>query len=275
MQKYLFFLVLYILSGNAKAQELYVYTEPASNVPAKSVSVKLMDRFVTSDNIYNRFSHRLMPQITAGLSKKVMLRAGASFSNMHTTDFRYESVSLYLKYRFLSSDELHKHFRMAFFANASATKAPFHYDEISLSGDKGGIEAGIVATQLWHKLAVSSTVTHTQALHKSRSDKVLYVPVRSYQAMNYSLSAGYLVFPKEYTDYKQVNLNLYLEIFGQQLLDKKGSYFDMAPAVQLIFGSNTRLNLGYRFQAAGNIQRMANSGWQLSVERIFLNALRN
>lgn len=266
-------LLLITVSEKMMAQELYVYTDPASNVPARSVSIKLMDHFVTSDNIYSRFSQRVMPQVNIGFSKKFMVRTSISMANMHTPEFKYESVNIYAKYRFLSKDEVHKHFRLALFADASKTKAPFHYDEISLMGDKGGIEAGIIATQLWHKLAVSATLSHTQVLDKSRTNKVIYVPVRNYQAMNYSLSAGYLILPKEYTDYRQTNLNFYLEILGQHTLDQKKNYLDIAPALQLIFNSNLKVNLGYRFQAAGNMQRMANNSWQLSFERTFLNAV--
>ncbi|HRG94213.1 MAG TPA: hypothetical protein PLZ10_14750, partial [Chitinophagaceae bacterium] len=224
MKKQSLKLLLLFFVFRANAQELYVFTEPASNIPAHSISLKLTDHFVTSDNIYNRFSHRLMPQVMLGVSKKLMFHIGGSFSNMHTPDFRAESINFYTKYRFLSKDELHKHFRMAVFAEISATKAPFHYDEITLMGDKEGMALGLVATQLWHKLAVSATVTHTQLLDNSRFNKVLYIPQRNYQAMNYSLSAGYLVFPKEYRDYKQTNLNLYLEILSQQTLDRKTNY---------------------------------------------------
>jgi hypothetical protein len=267
-------LLIICFAFNSKAQELYVFTEPASNIPAHSISLKLTDHFVTSDNIYNRFSHRLMPQVMLGVSKKLMFQIGGTFSNMHTPDFKAESINFYTKYRFLSKDELHKHFRMAVFANFSATKAPFHYDEITLMGDKEGMALGLVATQLWHKLAVSATVTHTQLLDNSRFNKVLYIPERNYQAMNYALSAGYLVFPKEYRDYKQTNLNLYLEILSQQTLDRKTNYLDIAPAVQLIFNSNAKLNLGYRFQATGNMSRMANNSWQVSFERTFLGAFK-
>ena len=129
--------------------------------------------------------------------------------------------------------------------------APFHYDEITLMGDKSGVEAGIIATQLWNKLAISATIGHTQVLDKSRNDKVIYVPERSYQSMNYSLSAGYLLIPREYTDYRQLNINLYLEILAQQSLDIPRHYVDFGPAVQFIFNSNTKLNIGYRFQVAG------------------------
>src|SRR6186997_55451 len=112
-------------------QELFVFTEPASNMPAHSLSGKITDKVVTNDKIYNRFSHRLMPQVMFGFSKKVMIHIGGTFSNMHTGNFRYESVNLYAKYRFLSKDEIHKHFRMAVFTEASATNAPFHYEEIN------------------------------------------------------------------------------------------------------------------------------------------------
>jgi hypothetical protein len=275
MKKRIILLLLLFISGNIMAQELYVFTEPASNMPAKSISLKLTDHFVTSDNIYARFSHRLMPQIMFGVNKKLMIHIGTTFSNMHTPDFKYESASLYAKYRFLSNDEIHKHFRMAVFADASVTDAPFHYDEITLMGDKSGVEAGLIATQLWNKLAISGTISHTQVLDKSRNNKtVIYVPARDYQAMNYSISAGYLLLPKEYTDYKQMNLNLYLEILAQQTLDQKTNYMDIAPALQFIFNSNFKVNVGYRFQATGNMQRMAANSWQLSIERTFLNALR-
>lgn len=234
----------------------------------------MTDHFVTSDKIYNRFSHRLMPQIMLGVSKKLMIHLAGTISNMHTPDFKYESVNLYAKYRFLSNDDIHKHFRMAVFADASATKAPFHYDEITLMGDKSGIEAGIIATQLWNKFALSGTLSHTQVLDKSRNNKVIYVPARNYQSINYSLSAGYLLLPGEYTDYKQLNINIYTEILAQQTLDRKTHFVDIAPALQFIFNSNLKLNIGYRFQANGNMERMANNSWQISFERTFLSALK-
>ena len=145
---------------------------------------------------------------------------------------------------------------------------------MSLQGDKSGLQVGLIATQLWHKLAVSGTVSHTQVLDESRTDKILYVPERIYQVMNYSASAGYLLLPREYTDYKQLNINLYTELLAQQALDRSGYYIDLAPAIQVIFGSNTKLNVGYRFEINGDMSRMADKSWLISLERTFLNALR-
>lgn len=270
----IFYLLFILIVNKASAQELYVFSEPASNMPAHSMSVKLTDHFVTKDNIYNRFSHRVMPEIMFGISKKFMVHLSATMANMHTKDFKYESAAIYAKYRFYSADEVHQHFRLAVFADASTTKAPFHYDEITLMGDKSGVQVGLIATQLWHKLAISGTVSHTQVLDKSRTNKVLYIPARSYQAMNYSASAGYLLFPKEYTNYKQMNLNLYLEVLAQQTLDQKKNFVDVAPALQFIFNSNAKVNIGYRFQATGNMDRMNKNSWLISFERTFLNALK-
>jgi hypothetical protein len=215
-----------------------------------------------------------MPQMMFGFSKKFMFHAGATFSNMHTYNFRYESVNFYAKYRFLSKDDVHKHFRMAVFADGSKTNAPFHYDETSLMGDKSGIEFGVIATRLSNKLAVSGTFSHTQVLDKSRNNDVIYIPDRNYQVMNYSLSAGYLLLPREYTDYKQLNVNLYTELLIEQALDIKKYCMDLAPALQFIFHSNTKLNIGGRFQLSGNMSRMSKTNWQISIERTFLNALK-
>jgi hypothetical protein len=264
--------VVCYLNGNA--QELYVYSEPASNMPAHSVSAKLSSTLITRQNPYNRFMQRYTPEVMLGINKNWMVHAGATFADMHTDNFRWESAYLYGKYRFLSSDDLHSHFRMAVFGEAAYSRSPFHFDELSFQGDKSGVQVGVIATQLWHKLAVSGTVSHLQSLDGSRNDKTLYIPSRIYQAMNYSLSAGYLLLPFEYTDYKQTNLNLYTELLAQQSLDRKAYYVDLAPAVQLIFNSTTKLNLGYRFQLGSDMHRMAKNSWLISVERSFLNALK-
>jgi hypothetical protein len=261
---------------NAKGQELYVFTEPASNMPTNSISTKLTAEYMAAQPWHNRPMQRYMPEVMFGLSKKWMAHIGGSFGDMHTTGFTWESAYVYTKYRFLSNDEIHKHFRMAAFFRGGYARVPFHTDEVSLQADKSGIELGLIATQLWNKLAVSGTVSHTQVLDKSRNDKrVIYVPSRIYQVMNYSLSAGYLLLPVQYTDYKQTNLNLYLEFLAQQSLDRKAYFIDMAPALQLIFNSNTKVNFGYRFQLDGTMQRMSNTGsWLISIERTFLSALK-
>jgi len=267
-------LLLIFCSYSAKAQELYVYTEPASNMPARSISAKISANYMPPQKPYNRFIQRYTPEIMAGINKNWMVHLAGTFADMQTNKFRWESIYLYGKYRFLSLDDLHSHFRMAVFADVAYNRSPFHHYEINLQGDNTGAQLGLIATQLKGKFAISGTVSHIQVLDKDRNDKSrIYLPSRFYQVMNYSLSAGYLLLPREYTDYRQLNLNIYTELLAQQSLERKAYYIDLAPAVQLIFNSNSKLNIGYRFQLDGDISRGGEYSWLVSFERTFLNAL--
>jgi hypothetical protein len=71
-------------------------------------------------------------------------------------------------------------------------------------------------------------------------------------------------------------LNLYVELLGGTNLDypQERYYIDLAPAIQLIFNSNDKLNFGYRYQIAGDISRMANKSFLISYEHVFLNAIK-
>lgn len=258
----------------AGSQELFPYTEPASNMPAKSMSLKLAAMYgngVHDDGLGQRYT----PEVMFGLSKKWMVHGALTLSNMYETFFYYESARLYAKYRFLSNDDVHKHFRMAAFTTVAYSRNPLQHNELNLMGDHSGMQAGVIATQLWNKLALSGSVSLIEVFDATRNDKD--VPQQyAYESLNYSLSAGYLVLPREYKDYNQTNLNLYVEFLGGQNLDwEYEKYFiDMAPSLQLIFNSTAKLNLGYRFELRSDIYRNMRNSWMVSFEYIFLNALR-
>jgi hypothetical protein len=241
-------------------------------MPAHSLSVKQSVK-----GLHNTFTganeNRYTTELMFGLNKNLMIHTAASFSNMYSSGMRWESAKIYAKYRFFSNDGLYTHFRMAAFGEASYSRNKPLYDELSMEGDQSGIQAGLIATQLLHKLAVSATVSITEVLQESRWQKS-FPQLFPYEAFNYSLSAGYLVLPKKYTDYQQANLNLYAELIGQRTFDLKRYSVDLAPAAQLIFNSNAKLNFGYRFQLGSNMQRMSRESWLLSFEWLFLNALK-
>lgn len=266
-------LLLQAMLHAGMTQELYVFSEPASNMPARAVSLKYAGRF-QKGLVSGSTEHRQYAYAQFGLSKKWMLRTGTTFSSMYSyPKTRWESVNLYAKYRFLSVDDVHRHFRMAAFAEAAYSRNNPMYDEISMEGDQSGIQAGIVMTQLLHKLAISSTLSVAEVLNARRWDAA-HTGMHSYEAFNYSVSAGYLLFPRRYNSYEQTNINLYLELIGSRNLDKNKFYVDLAPAIQLILNSNTKLNAGYRFQAGGNMFRMAEKSFLISLETTFLNKLK-
>jgi hypothetical protein len=269
MKKIFFVFSLLFVSLFPGAQELYVFSEPASNMPANTISPKF--KAVGGKRPGETNYQRYTPELMLGFSKEFMLHLATSFSNMHTPDVKWEGAYVYGKYRFLSNDEIHRHFRMAAFVEAGYSKNPLYFDEISVRGDNSGVDFGLIATQLVHKLAVSATASYLK-VYGEPAEHVHHELARS--AMNYSLSAGYLVLPREYTSYDQLNFNIYGELIAQQAFGKDAYYIDAAPAIQFIFGSNSKLNLGYRFQVKGNALRAVEKSYLVSFEHTFFNALR-
>jgi len=270
------------LAEAAGAQELYVFSEPASNMPAHSLAAKFTYRVPVS-RVNNVFRQRYTPEVMFGLNRNWMLHISSSFSDFYTPQLRWESVKTYAKYRFYSNDEVHRHFRMAAFAEASYARdrtagsmvfhGPLYYGDINLDGDNRGLQAGLIATQLVNKLAISGTASVIKVFPFDGEDK--NKPGYSMSAFYYSLSAGYLLFPFNYSDYKQTNLNLYLETIGMKGFQQGDYMLDLAPALQLIFNSNFKINLGARLQVAGNMLRPGENNYFVSVERTFLGALKS
>lgn len=268
-----FISVLVAAAAVAGAQELYVFTNPASNIPAKAIAAKLSMKTMKPYHSASSREYRLMPEIQVGISKKIMLTAAAGFSNMFfERGMRYESVKLYSKYRFYSRDEVHKHFRAAAFAAGSWSKNPLVYQELNSDGDNSAVQAGVLATQLVNRFAATVGVSYIRQLEQK--DKLFLGLPFSNEAVQYNLSMGYLLFPRSYTSYNQTNFNLYCEFIGMKNTDISSSYLDIAPAVQLIFKSSTRLNIGARYQLAGNAHRMAAQSYFVSLEHYFLNVLK-
>ncbi len=270
----------------ARAQELYVQTEPASNMPANSVGLRLTNKFYPMDHA-SYTGYRLQPELMLGISKKLMVHASGYFSNVMENRFRAEGAGLYAKYRFLSNDDVHSHFRMAAFAKGSIINNPymppmdgdhdhsaaaFNNQDLDLDGMTSGVSAGIIATQLVHKLAVSSTLSYDRYMNNTKNN----LPYVSHNAVNYSLSAGYLLLPRSYKSYKQTNLNLYVELLGKSNLDqyRAGYYVDVAPAVQLIINSNSRIDLSYRTQLFGDMTRMMDRSFLVRYEYNLYNILK-
>lgn len=266
--KFFGLLMLGAFSGTtAFAQELYVFTEPASNMPSKSIGARL-----TTEGNTNPHNNRTVLEGMVGLNKNLMFHLQGFASNMDG-GYKVEGASIYGKYRFLSLDDVHSHLRMAAFARLSSSKRPTFTEDINLEGDNSGWQGGVVITQLTHKLALSATFGFSQAF-KNINRQVVGSP-EPHQMVNYSLSSGYLLLPFVYKNYRQPNFNLYLEVLGKTNPVNGHSYLDIAPAVQLIVNSRTRFDLGYRIQAYGNVDgRYLKNMYLARLELNFFNVLK-
>jgi hypothetical protein len=272
MLRFISIFIVLLLHLCAGAQELYVFSNPASNIPAKALVAKLSTKTMESYHDLNR-EFRVSPELQAGISKNLMIAGGVSFSNMFfQNNMAFESARLYAKYRFYSNDAPHKHFRAAVFSQGSWSNNPLVYQELNLDGDNSGFQIGAVGTQLINKFAASGGVSYVKQLE--RRSKVDFLRPFSNDAVQYNLSMGYLLFPFKYESINQTNLNLYCEFLGQQSLDLDVAFLDIAPALQMIFNSTARVNLGARFQLTGTAHRMAERSVFLSFEYYFLNAFK-
>ncbi len=267
--KFILIVNLLLLANFLSAQELYVFTEPASNMAAKSIGIRT-NNYLMGERNTSDLNYHFVPEIMLGVSRKIMVHLDAFLSNRNK-GFSLEGGSIYAKYRFLSNDEVQKHFRMAAFGRVSSNNSDIHMNEINLYGHNSGWETGIVATQLLHKVAISSGISFVKATDNGRGNKFFYGD-KNRNAINYTLSVGKLMLPKEYTSYKQTNLNLMFELLNQYNTGSGKYYIDMAPSLQLIFNSRSRLDIGYRQQISSTFERTAPNGFLIRLEYNLFNA---
>lgn len=268
--RYLFIVFLVLISFQIEAQELFVVTEPASNVPAGSIGIRvaqsLMNKEIGSGSLYN-----LSPEVTWGVNKNVMVRA-AAFLNNNSHDLQGKGAGVYAKYRFFSVDDLQSHFRMAAFGRYSWNNSKMLYQGIDLTSGSSGYEAGIVATQLINKLALSSSFSYSEST--DNLENYAFSELESKHAFNYTFSVGRLMYPKRYTSFKQTNINTMLEFVGQTLSSSGKSYLDIVPSVQFIINSQARIDIAYKKELYSSMLRAAPDGFYLKLEYTFFNVTK-
>jgi hypothetical protein len=264
------FVILFLIVVQMQAQELFVVTDPASNVPANSLSVRV-SQLLFEQQFEKGFNYHVMPEVTYGLNKNLMIRATAFLSNRND-QLVSEGAGLYAKYRFFSTDDLNSHFRLAAFGRYSFNNADIHQEQIEIMGQNTGFETGLVATKLIKKVAISSSVSFEKAFDNKQNYP--FPAELGNNAINYTLSFGKLMYPKRYTSFKQTNINLMIEFVGQTINENGKSYLDVVPAIQFIFNSQARLDLAYRRELISSMMRTAPNGIYLNLEYNFFNIIK-
>jgi hypothetical protein len=259
--------VFLCLTFQINAQELFVITEPASNMPTGSIGVRLANSIMKNID-YSAYNYHFMPEIMWGANKNLMLHSAVFLSNRNN-GLTADGGSFYGKYRFFSVDDFHSHFRMAVFGRYSFNKSEIHQEEIDLLKQNSGYQLGIVATQLIHKVAISSTLSCLKA-----SDNGMEKHFPHWQnstVMEYTFSIGKLMYPKKYTDLNQTNINLMLEFEGQKAIGSNKSFLDVVPSIQLIIKSQARIDFAFIQQLYSDMQRSAPNGFYVKLEYTFFN----
>jgi len=296
--KHIVKLFLLLSSSSLSAQELFPLNDNASNIPKGILGVRIhANTFIEAGTLRNLNVLRAM----YGITSKWSVYCSASLSNHHGTTFpknlvshthssngteyftgnfqrglpypfRFNGILFYNKYRFITYDRQNEHFRMAVYGEWSSVTTAHDEAEPNLLDDTGGYGFGLISTYLKNKFAVSLT---TGAVLPKKyegyapdpiTEQMISTSVQYGKAFKYSLSIGYLIYPRVYNDYKQTNWNIYLELMGksygsavvhqyggtQQIpvttpLLLQGFYVDVCPGLQAIINSNLRLDLSAMF----------------------------
>ena len=256
--------LLFFIVNSSLSQELYINTEPASLIPKGTKVVRLHHHtiFLNDTNEPGSFSSAklLIPSISYGISKKIMVSASLQLSNNpfdQDPNFGLNGFKLYSKQRLISTDKKKYHTRVSSFLKYSnhGKWNPPNYKFISNNYDldfqDSGVEVGLIATQLAKKLAISVTsgfgIVSNSTADGSYDDE-------NFNSINNSISAGYLLFPRKYKSYKQTNFNIYLEYLTNSILSKDyPSRYNkfmstFAPGIQFIIMSRSRLDFGYKIR---------------------------
>jgi len=257
-------LLLLLLINRTYSQELYINTEPASLIPKGTKVIRLHHHtiFLNDSNEPGSVNSAklLIPSISYGISKKIMVSASLQLSNnpfdpLPNTGFN--GFKLYSKQRILTTDKQKYHTRLSSFikyANHGKWNLP-NYKFISSNYDLDfqdtGVEVGLIATQLVNKLAISVTsgfgIISNNTADGTYDDK-------KFNSIHNSISAGYLLFPRKYKSYKQTNFNIYLEYLTNSILSKNyppryNKFMStIAPGIQFIIMSRSRLDFGYKIR---------------------------
>ncbi|MBL0342522.1 MAG: hypothetical protein IPP71_17445 [Bacteroidetes bacterium] len=273
------------------AQELFIHTEPASNLPKGVLGVRLAannyselgtPRYWTGLSLMYGVSARLMVNVMASASNhhdsklpKELFSEDGNGQSVHSHnatrgreyDMRFEGVNLYSKYRIFTLDGTKKHVRLAAYGQLAVATTAHDEAEPDLMGDNSGLGGGIVFTQLIKRFAHSTTIGY---IHPFKyTEKSTSSEITSGNAWSYAFSMGYQIFPLKMKSYKQPGLNIYCEFLGkeyEQVTLKQngeavnvigadallsGSVLDVRPGFQLILNANTRFDVSMAWLVAG------------------------
>jgi hypothetical protein len=272
-------LFIFVFYGNSSAQELFINTEPASNMPRYSYGFRIgSESFSQDHSLKNKTDLEFMYEETGNIMTTVMLHA----SNYYGT-YGYNNFGLYAKYRLYTDDGFKEHFRVAVYAQSAFGKQRNTFADVMLDGGNSGMGAGLIFTLLQHRLAFSSTLgaivfvpdIHTGTFDINR-DEIIYANPKNYL---FSLSAGYLVYPRMYESYHDVNFNVYAELLGKYItynipdLDfssqEHGMILDLAIGPQVIINSISRIDLSVRTRLVSSVASFPSPSVLIRYEQMF------
>src|SRR5579864_7442211 len=123
-------IIVFYFNG-IRAQELFVFSEPASNMPAKSLGIRASN-WLMYDNTNSTLNYQFIPELMWGVNKNLMIHLDGFFTNQGG-NFQAVGAGTYAKYRIYSADAVNRHFRMAVYGRLSLNNSSIFQQEIDLT----------------------------------------------------------------------------------------------------------------------------------------------
>jgi hypothetical protein len=273
MKFFIAFFLCILFARQSASQELFINTEPASNMPRNSYGFRLgSENFIQDKMIKSRTDFEFMYGFSADLMGHIMVHSSNYYGN-----YNYNNFGLYAKYRLYTDDGFKSHFRIAGYAEGAFGKQRNTFADIELEGGNSGFGAGLIFTELQNRLAISSTIgIITLVPVVEASPGILFEKISNY---SFSLSAGYLIYPPQYTGYNNLNFNLYCELLGKYIAFNKiedsqntaehGTVLDLAVGPQFIINSLARLDLSVRTRLISGVDGFPKPSVFFRYEQMF------
>ena len=268
-------LIILIFVHTSYSQELYIVSHPAANLSKNRI--ELRNNVMGYDN-FNYYHNSF--EINYGILGNLTL-----YNNIfYTLDNGYSFVGNYegtVRYRFLDIDKKNYHLR---FAAQSGALIPVNEQPIVSGEIEYELHPGHVVKyyDFANDITVPSVDFHTTDNYTIKNDIIVTnlikkfaitgemgfnvnIPKNDFKFGNYfdwSLAMGYLLFPKEYKSYDDVNINLYSEskayyfyknkFLGSEISKSGGFRLDTYIGVQAIFLSSIMAELSYKIPVHSN-----------------------
>ncbi len=268
------------------AQELFIHSEPASNIPKGVLNVSLLNESYKEVSIPRNMTviglnYGIHPNVSFKLQFSASNHHDKSLSNsilnhyhngnktifytrnrIYGTKYKYQFNGLHgtIKWRLFNSDHLHEHFRIAAFLEGSYVRSAHDETEPRLLDDCSGVGGGLVFTKLYHKMAASVTLHYIKPspfteLADQQTHTLYYG-----DAIGADVSLGYLIYPKKYSNYEEDNYNLYVEFISRMY--QKGKYQINHEDILI---QSSSLFAGHYVETYFGIQRIIRSNSRLDV----------
>ncbi len=275
LRKFILIIVLYLICNVSFSQELYIVTHPAANLSKNRIEFRnVVMEYNGFQYYHNSFelNYGILGNLTLYNSVFYTMENGYNFFGNYEGSARYRLYDIDKKnyhLRFAAQTallvpvnskpvvgdqveyEIHPGHKVKFYNFVNDITIPsidFH------TTDNYTFKNDVIVTNLIKKLAITGGMGFNINFPKNDFKFGNY--------FNWSLAFGYLLLPRQYSGYNDVNINLYSEskayffyknqFLGQDIYNSGGFRLDTYLGIQAIFFSSLMAELSYKIPVHSN-----------------------